>query len=75
MDLSTWALLVIAVVALAGVPATGLRHGAGGLIGAPVLSLIVGPVAGVLIINVLAAVNAIFRTLSVRENVDGGSSG
>ena len=41
-----------------------------GLIGAPVLSLLVGPVAGVLIINVLAAVNAVFQTISVRENVD-----
>nr|WP_276124462.1 sulfite exporter TauE/SafE family protein [Corynebacterium lactis] len=41
-----------------------------GLIGVPVLALIVGPVAGVLIINVLATVNAIFQAISVRENID-----
>lgn len=70
MDLSTWALLVIAVVALAGACLQRVSGMGLGLIGAPVLSLIVGPVAGVLIINVLAAVNAIFQTLSVRENVD-----
>ena len=70
MDLSTWALLVIAVVALVGACLQRVSGMGLGLIGAPVLSLIVGPVAGVLIINVLAAVNAIFQTLSVRDNVD-----
>ncbi|WP_295625335.1 sulfite exporter TauE/SafE family protein [uncultured Corynebacterium sp.] len=70
MDLSTWALLVIALVALIGACLQRVSGMGLGLIGAPVLSLMVGPVAGVLIINVLAAVNAIFQTLSVRENVD-----
>ena len=70
MDLSTWALLVIAVVALVGACLQRVSGMGLGLIGAPVLSLIVGPVAGVLIINVLATVNAIFQTLSVRDNVD-----
>lgn len=70
MDLSTWALLVIAVVALVGACLQRVSGMGLGLIGAPVLSLIVGPVAGVLIINVLAAVNAVFQTISVRENVD-----
>ena len=70
MDLSTWALLVIAVVALAGACLQRVSGMGLGLIGAPVLSLLVGPVAGVLIINVLAAVNAVFQTMAVRENVD-----
>lgn len=70
MDLSTWALLVIALVALVGACLQRVSGMGLGLIGAPVLSLLVGPVAGVLIINVLAAVNAVFQTISVRENVD-----
>lgn len=70
MDLSTWALLVIAIVVLAGACLQRVSGMGLGLVGAPVLSLLVGPVAGVLIINVLAAVNAVFQTLSVRDNVD-----
>ncbi|MFD5867585.1 sulfite exporter TauE/SafE family protein [Corynebacterium sp. NPDC060344] len=70
MDLSTWALLVIALVALIGACLQRVSGMGLGLIGAPVLSLLVGPVAGVLIINVLAAVIAVFQTMSVRENVD-----
>ncbi|MFC3849610.1 sulfite exporter TauE/SafE family protein [Corynebacterium hansenii] len=70
MDLSTWALLVIALVALLGSCLQRVSGMGLGLIGAPVLSLLIGPVAGVLIINVLAAVNAVFQTASVRDNVD-----
>ena len=40
-----------------------------GLIGGPILMLIMGPVEGILVINVLACVNAILTTYSVRENV------
>lgn len=49
MDLSTWALLVIALVALVGACLQRVSGMGLGLIGAPVLSLLVGPVAGVLI--------------------------
>ena len=42
MDLSTWALLVIAVVALVGACLQRVSGMGLGLIGAPVLSLIVG---------------------------------
>ena len=41
-----------------------------GLLGAPVLSIVMGPVDGVMVINALAAVNAALSTLSVRKDVD-----
>ncbi|SDL69255.1 hypothetical protein SAMN04488535_0437 [Corynebacterium mycetoides] len=41
-----------------------------GLIAAPILSLLIGPVEGVLVVNVLATVNAFLTTFTVRENVD-----
>ena len=40
-----------------------------GLIGGPILMLIMGPVEGTLVINVLACINAVLTTYSVRENV------
>ena len=40
-----------------------------GLIGGPILMLIMGPVEGILVINVLACINAVLTTYSVRENV------
>ena len=41
-----------------------------GLLGAPVVALVVGPVAGVLVINVVATVNAVMQSASVWENID-----
>ncbi|MGO1949227.1 MAG: sulfite exporter TauE/SafE family protein [Mycobacteriaceae bacterium] len=41
-----------------------------GLIGAPVLSVAIGPVEGIMVINVLAAVNATMSTVTVRRDVD-----
>lgn len=41
-----------------------------GLLGAPVLSIAMGPVEGVMVINALAAVNATLSTISVRRDVD-----
>ncbi|MEJ6020573.1 sulfite exporter TauE/SafE family protein [Corynebacterium sp. H113] len=70
MDVSVWAFVIVVLVVFVG---SGMQRVSGmglGLIGAPVLSLLVGPVAGVLIINVLAAVNAIMQAVSVRENID-----
>lgn len=70
LEITVGALLLIAFVALIGACLQRVSGMGLGLIGAPVLSLLVGPVAGVLIINVLASFNAIFQTISVRENVD-----
>ncbi|WP_276908490.1 sulfite exporter TauE/SafE family protein [Corynebacterium riegelii] len=41
-----------------------------GLIAAPALSVLLGPVAGVLMVNVLATMNAVANTYSMRERVD-----
>ncbi|OEY23752.1 permease [Corynebacterium sp. BCW_4722] len=41
-----------------------------GLIAAPVLSLLLGPVDGVLMVNLIAVVNAVMNTLSMRSDVD-----
>ncbi|MEX3506654.1 sulfite exporter TauE/SafE family protein [Corynebacterium sp. LK2590] len=41
-----------------------------GLIGGPVLMLLMGPVEGILVINVLACINAALTTISVRHDVD-----
>lgn len=70
MVLSVWALIIILCVVLIGSTMQRVSGMGLGLIGAPVLSLLVGPVSGVLIINVLAAVNAIMQSISVRENID-----
>lgn len=70
MDISVWALLVIAVVVLVGATLQRVSGMGLGLIGAPVLSVLVGPVAGVIIINVLAAANAVFQSVAVRRNID-----
>lgn len=41
-----------------------------GLVGGPALSLILGPVAGILVLNVLACFNAALQTWTVRRNVE-----
>lgn len=43
-----------------------------GLIGGPVLSIAIGPVEGIMVINAIAAVNAAMSTVTVRRNVDWG---
>ncbi|MEY8566650.1 sulfite exporter TauE/SafE family protein [Corynebacterium sp.] len=43
-----------------------------GLIGGPVLSIAIGPVEGIMVVNVLAAVNAAMSTVTVRRDVDWG---
>lgn len=43
-----------------------------GLIGGPVLSVAIGPVEGIMVINALAAVNAALSTVTVRKDVDWG---
>lgn len=58
-------LAVFAGAALQRISGMGL-----GLIAAPALSVLLGPVSGVLMVNVLATVNAIANTYSMREQVD-----
>ena len=41
-----------------------------GLLAGPVLSLILGPVEGILVVNVLAATNALITSINVREDID-----
>lgn len=41
-----------------------------GLIGGPLATLLLGPVEGIMVINVLACINAVLTTYSVREDVD-----
>lgn len=41
-----------------------------GLIAGPVLSVVMGPVEGILVVNALAVVNAAATTVTVRQNVD-----
>ena len=43
-----------------------------GLVGGPILTLLLGPVQGIMVINVLAVVNAMLTTYSMRANVDWG---
>lgn len=68
--MSAWAFALIVVVVFIGAFMQRVSGMGLGLLGVPVLSLIVGPVAGVLIINVLAMINAIFQSISVRKNID-----
>ena len=41
-----------------------------GLVAAPVLSLLLGPVEGVLVVNMLAVINAVLTTVTVHKDVD-----
>ncbi|WP_027018526.1 sulfite exporter TauE/SafE family protein [Corynebacterium massiliense] len=41
-----------------------------GLVGGPVLMLILGPVQGILVVNVFACINAMVTTMTVRDHVD-----
>lgn len=70
MEIGIVAFIVILAVVLVGALMQRISGMGLGLIGAPVLSLLLGPVAGVLIINVLAGINAIFQTWSVRDSVE-----
>ena len=43
-----------------------------GLIGGPILTLMLGPVKGIMVTNVLACLNAVLTTYSMRKDVDWG---
>lgn len=63
------ALAVMAVIAIGA--CTQRVSGMGlGLIGGPVLMIMLGPVEGIMVINVLAFLNAAATTMTVREYVD-----
>lgn len=64
------ALLLIFVIVAVGSCLQRVSGMGLGLIAAPVLSIVIGPVEGILVINVLAMVNAAATTVTVRENVD-----
>lgn len=41
-----------------------------GLVAGPILALLLGPVEGILVLNILAAINAVFITINVRKHVE-----
>ncbi|ALU18121.1 hypothetical protein CpCAPGE03_1783 [Corynebacterium pseudotuberculosis] len=63
------ALLVFAIVSVGSllqrVSGMGL-----GLVAGSILSVAMGPVEGILVVNLLAAINATMTTVIVRKNVD-----
>ncbi|QGU01874.1 Sulfite exporter TauE/SafE [Corynebacterium kalinowskii] len=62
-------ILILFIVALG----SGLQRVAGmglGLIAAPVLAIAMGPVQGVMVVNILAMVNAAMTGYTVREHID-----
>ena len=61
--------LIIFAVVVAGSTLQRVSGMGLGLIGGPILMLVMGPVEGILVINVLAAVNALLTTVTVRRNV------
>lgn len=65
MTTAAFALAILAGAFLQRVSGMGL-----GLVTAPVLMLIYGPVEGILIVNVLATVNAFASTFTVRSDID-----
>lgn len=65
MSLAIFAVSVFIGALLQRVSGMGL-----GLVAAPILMLIFGPVEGILIVNVLATINAFASTLTVRSDID-----
>lgn len=66
-------MLVVCGVGIAVAVGAALQRISGmgvGLIAAPVLSLLLGPVDGVLLVNLLAVINAATNTWGMRANVD-----
>ncbi|MEH0146708.1 sulfite exporter TauE/SafE family protein [Corynebacterium sp. Q4381] len=64
---------IIAGVVLAVFSGAALQRVTGmglGLIAAPALSVLMGPVQGVMLVNVLATINATSNTIAMRANVD-----
>lgn len=67
--------LTLCAIFLAVFAGTALQRISGmglGLIAAPALSLIIGPISGILLVNVLATINAASNTYAMREHVDWG---
>ncbi|KAB1504000.1 sulfite exporter TauE/SafE family protein [Corynebacterium sp. 320] len=66
------ALLIITVACAIFIGSTMQRIGGMGmgLISAPLLSVIIGPVQGILLVNVLACINAVMNSWSMRRGID-----
>lgn len=63
-------LLIVFCTVLAGSLLQRVSGMGMGLVSVPILSLLIGPVEGVLVVNILACINAIMITATVREYVD-----
>lgn len=69
--MSVWlAFGIVFVIVLAGATLQRVSGMGMGLLAAPVLSLLLGPVVGVMVVNVIAAVNALVISFSARPNID-----
>ena len=65
--------IVVSIVFLVVAAGATLQRISGmgmGLLAAPVLSLLLGPVAGVMVVNVFAAINALVNSVSARSSID-----
>lgn len=63
-------LLVVLVIVAAGAAMQRVSGMGLGLLAGPVMSLVLGPVEGILVVNVLAVVNASIITAAVWRNID-----
>lgn len=65
-----WLAIGVALVVAAGAISQRVSGMGLGLISAPALSLMLGPVVGIILINVLATFNAVANTWSMRADID-----
>ncbi|MBV7296153.1 sulfite exporter TauE/SafE family protein [Corynebacterium sp. TAE3-ERU12] len=72
VELSVWAVIGIAIAVAAGACLQRVSGMGLGLIGAPILTIIAGPVAGVLMVNALAFINSFLQTAAVRADIEWG---
>lgn len=70
MELTLWGFVCIVAAIFVGSMMQRVSGMGLGLLGGPVLTLVAGPVAGILVINVVATVNAVMQAITVRENID-----
>lgn len=69
--MSVW--ILVAIVFLTAFAGACLQRISGmgmGLLAAPVFALVLGPIVGVMVVNVLAAINALINSVSARSFID-----
>ncbi|AEI09083.1 putative membrane protein [Corynebacterium resistens DSM 45100] len=69
--MSVW--ILVGIVFLAAFAGACLQRISGmgmGLLAAPVFALVLGPIVGVMVVNVLAAINALINSVSARSFID-----